>query len=117
MPGKGFLNLIVGGVGILRQQSLRDRQPAGGTVAAIGSHVADADLLDRIELIAVTEAFDGQDRLLGRLMGKHVTGIVRHTIDHDSAYAAGRAVAASHRASEADLFRDYFPKCRARLML
>src|SRR5262249_58028502 len=76
-----------------------------------------ADLLDRIELIAVTEAFDGQDRLLGRLMGKHVTGIVRHTIDHDSAYAAGRAVAASHRASEADLFRDYFPKCRARLML
>ena len=117
MAGEHLLDLVVGRVGVLLQERLRHGQPAGGAVAAVGRHVADADLLDRIERVVVAEPFDGQDRLLGRLVREHVARIVRRAVDHHGAHAAGRAVAAAHRAGEPDLFGDHLPERGARLVL
>ena len=117
VSGQGGLHLIGRRIGIAVEQRLRGDLPAGGAVPAVRGHVAVADLLHWMEVLLVTQTFDGEDLLADGLRRQRVARVERHAVHQHAAGAATGAVAASVGACQSELDRDDFPQRGSRLVV
>ena len=109
-PGERGLHLILVRIGILVEQPFRGHHPSGGAEAAIGGHARMADALQRMQVLLVAHAFNGENLLAHGFGRQGVAGIERHAVHQNAASAATGAIAAPVGARQAQLHRNHFPQ-------
>src|SRR6478672_10825339 len=96
-------DLVVGRIGVARQQVDRGHDHARGAEAALQSVLLPEGRLHRVELIAVGKALDGLDLRAVGLDGEHRARLDRPAIDVDGAGAALAGVAADVGAGQVEI--------------
>src|SRR5436190_14511075 len=102
-----FLDALARRARLARKQRLRRHQDARRAVAALRRAEVGKGRLQRIELGAAAETFDGVDRLAFALERKHQAGELGFAIDEHCAGAALAELAAVLGAGEAEVFAQH----------
>ena len=92
------MQLVVADIGLALQHAGRQHQKAGRAEAALQAVMLHEGALQRIELVAVRQAFDGADLLAVRLHREHQARAHRLAVDEHRAGAADAVLAADMRA-------------------
>ncbi len=101
--------------GLLLQRVRRQHQEARRAEAALQAVVVDEGLLQRMQLLAVGEPFDGADLPAVGLDREHQAGADRLAVEDDRAGAADAVLAADMRAGLAAVVADRVDQRLARL--
>ena len=107
--------LVVADVRIVLQRVRRQHQEARRAEAALQAVVVDEGLLQRMQLLAVGEPFDGADLPAVGLDREHQAGADRLAVEDDRAGAADAVLAADMRAGLAAVVADRVDQRLARL--
>jgi hypothetical protein len=117
VPGQRLAHLALGRVGAIPQERLGGEQEAGRAEPALQRVALVEGLLQRVQLVAVGEPLDGQQRAAVRLRGEHEARAHGLAVELDRARAAHAVLAADVRAGQPGLVADEVRQQRARLDL
>ena len=81
VAGEGGLDLILGGIGVLVEESFGGYDPSGGAETAVGGYADVAYSLEWVEIGGGTYSFDGLDVFAGGFGGEGVAGVDWRAID------------------------------------
>ena len=116
VPGQRGLHLILRRVRVLVEKPFRGDHPARRTESAIRRHVRVPNPLERMQILLVTHAFDGENLLPNGFGRQGVAGVNGNPVHQHAARAAGGAIATPVGSRQARLHRDHFPQRRPRLI-
>src|SRR5580692_3996395 len=101
-------NFIARGVLVMRQQSLRAHQLAGGAVTALRAVMLDEGFLERVELSIFRQPFHGENAASIHPNRELAAGVNRLSVYHHGASAALAAIAADFGAGELEMIAQEF---------
>ena len=108
-------DLLLGGVGMVRQQLARRQNHPRRTKSALQRVLIPERLLQRIQLSVLRQSFDRQDLAPLGLDGEHRTALDGHAVEHDGAGPADGGLAADVRPGEPGDFPQIVYEQQARL--
>ena len=115
VAGDGVANLVVGGLGLLLEESVAGHQHAGRAEAALQPVLLKEALLQRMELAVLFEAFDGHDLAAVGLHGEDRARLDGAAVHDDRAGAAVARVAPDVGAGEPQVLAEEVDQQQPRL--